>query len=67
MEEVIDEIPAGVNTLQLKNEEEKAQEILDGDENSLLVIKELKNLDQNKVHFTTSSLKICISRLFNES
>ena len=51
MEEIIDEIPAGVNTLQLKNEEEKEEEINEGDENSLLVIKELKNLDQNKVQY----------------
>ena len=54
MEEIIDEIPEGVNALQPKNEtekatEEKIREIVETDENSLLVIKELKNLDQNKV------------------
>ena len=58
MEDIIDEIQtkSGVKNLEFqqpKHEEEKAKEnILDGggaDENSLLIIKELKNLDQNKV------------------
>ena len=58
MEDIIDEIQtkSGVKNLEFqqpKHEEEKAKEnILEGggaDENSLLIIKELKNLDQNKV------------------
>ena len=63
MEDIIDEIQtkSGVKNLEFqqpKHEEEKAKEnILDGggaDENSLLIIKELKNLDQNKVKKTFS-------------
>ena len=58
MEDIIDEIQtkSGVKNLEFqqpKHEEEKTKEnFLEGggaDENSLLIIKELKNLDQNKV------------------
>ena len=56
MEDIIDEIPSsGVKNkdFQPKHEEEKTKENLEsigeGSDHSLLIIKELKNLDQNKV------------------
>ena len=64
MEDIIDEIPSsGVKNkdFQPKHEEEKTKENLEsigeGSDHSLLIIKELKNLDQNKVnicHVSTS-------------
>ena len=57
MEDIIDEIPSsGVKNkdFQPKHEEEKTKENLEsigeGSDHSLLIIKELKNLDQNKVN-----------------
>ena len=67
MEGIIDEIQtkSGVivkNYFQPKHEEEKTKENnldVGADENSLLIIKELKNLDQNKV-------EICLKILFTK-
>ena len=67
MEGFIDEIQtkSGVivkNDFQPKHEEEKTKENnldVGADENSLLIIKELKNLDQNKV-------EICLKILFTK-
>ena len=65
MEDIIDEIPSsGVKNkdFQPKHEEEKTKENLEsigeGSDHSLLIIKELKNLDQNKVIILSRVLQL---------